>query len=226
MKTVKIVSISCLALLPLSLFGGFGLPKIPGVGKQEAAAAANIDTSALQGDLIVKFLAAQKEISTAQEYVGKALGLKKAVADLEAQKAVYEKGSSVSKDELEKVKATSDAVSEEIRKKIKEGATLSEESKKELIQAAPHMALGSFLTKELVPAAKDFVQHSGDEIKAAGLTGALNVKKKLEQGLYVAPKVPGHLKDVLMTTKDLFAFMKANKIEVPKEATSQLPDDI
>ena len=125
MNILKKIALTTLLLALPSLLMGFGLPKVPGLGKKEAAAAAGVDTSALQGDLITKFIAAQAEINAAQTHLAEALGIKGKVADLKAQQQKLESGEELSKDELKKVKKNSDEANKLIRKKMKEGVELS-----------------------------------------------------------------------------------------------------
>ncbi len=53
-----------------------------------------------------------------------------------------------------------------------------------------------------------------NEVKAAGMMGAITLKKKLDTGLFISTKSPGLIKDILSTAKKLLTYSKENNIEI------------
>jgi hypothetical protein len=62
---------------------------------------------------------------------------------------------------------------------------------------------------------------SKNEIQAAGLMGAAKLKKKLDAGLYVAPKIPGLIGTTAKNAKGLITYGKKNKILDPDDQSGE-----
>ena len=95
---------------------------------------------------------------------------------------------------------------------MEEGVELTEEGKAKYRESIPYMIQGAVGISKLAQTASDFIDSSKNEIQSAGLMGAAKLKKKLDAGLYVAPKIPGLIGTTAKNAKGLITYGKKNKI--------------
>lgn len=212
MKNIKVILFTI--LMPALLFG-FGKLKVPGLEKSEPAASTTADASGLQDELVRDYLIANNSIQRGQELLLEAFGKKEELAKLEQKRASL--SDKPSKDEIERQIAQTKDVQEEIAKSMEEGVELTEEGKKKYRESIPHMIQGAVGISKLSQTASEFIDSSKNEIQAAGLMGAAKLKKKLDAGLYVAPKIPGLIGTTAKNAKALITYGKKNKILDPDD---------
>lgn len=200
--------------MPALLFG-FGKLKVPGLEKSEPAASTTADASGLQDELVRDYLIANNSIQRGQELLLEAFGKKEELAKLEQTRASL--SDKPSKDEIERQTAQTKEAQEKIAKSMEEGVELTEEGKKKYRESIPHMIQGAVGISKLSQTASEFIDSSKNEIQAAGLMGAAKLKKKLDAGLYVAPKIPGLIGTTAKNAKALITYGKKNKILDPDD---------
>ena len=207
MKNIKVILITL--LMPAMLFG-FGKLKVPGLGKAEPAASTTADAGGLQDALVKDYLTANSSIHKGQELLLEAFGKKGDLAELEQGQASL--SGEQSKQDLEAVTALTKEAQEAIAKAKEEGIELTEEGKAKYRESIPYMIQGAVGISKLAQTASEFIDSSKNEIQSAGLMGAAKLKKKLDAGLFVAPKIPGLIGITAKSAKDLITYGKKNKI--------------
>jgi hypothetical protein len=207
MKNIKVTLITL--LMPAMLFG-FGNLKVPGLGKAEAAVSTTAAAGGLQDALVRDYLTANSSIQKGQTLLLEAFGKKEALAKLEqGQDSLSGKQST---QDLKAVTAQTKEAQEAIAKSMEEGVELTEEGKAKYRESIPHMIQGAVGISKLAQTASEFIDSSNNEIQSAGLMGAVKLKKKLDAGLFVAPKIPGLIGTTAKNAKGLITYGKKNKI--------------
>lgn len=192
---------------------------LPGMGKKKEQKAENVvDAFAMQDGLLGNFSKATQSLLMAQSGMADALGLKDQAATSMAEAKAIGSGS-IDKAAAEKAKAGSEAASKAIEDALKKGDALSSESKKAFAKSLVPYAISVKGALALPNDAKSFADIAQQQISAASMMEKLNVTKKLEPGVYVAKEAPGFIGGHVTTIKQIVGFLKANNIEVPKEAT-------
>ena len=207
MKNKKVILITL--LMPAMLFG-FGKLKVPGLGESEPAASTSADAGGLQDALVRDYLTANSSIQKGQELLLEAFNKKEDLAKLEQAQASL--SGKQSKQDLETITAQTKEAQEAIAKSMEEGVELTEEGKAQYRESIPYMIQGAVGISKLAQTASDFIDSSKNEIQSAGLMGAAKLKKKLDAGLYVAPKIPGLIGTTAKNAKGLITYGKKNKI--------------
>ncbi len=207
MKNKKVILITL--LMPAMLFG-FGKLKVPGLGESEPAASTSADASGLQDALVRDYLTANSSIQKGQELLLEAFNKKEDLAKLEQAQASL--SGKQSKQDLETITAQTKEAQEAIAKSMEEGVELTEEGKAKYRESIPYMIQGAVGISKLAQTASEFIDSSKNEIQSAGLMGAAKLKKKLDAGLYVAPKIPGLIGTTAKNAKGLITYGKKNKI--------------
>ena len=206
MKNIKVILITL--LMPAMLFG-FGL-KVPGLGKAEPAVSTAADAGGLQDALVRDYLTANSSIQKGQALLLEAFGKKQDAAEEEQKQASI--SGKASKDEVKRQIALTKEAQEEIAKSMEEGIELTEEGKAKYRESIPYMIQGAVGISKLAQTASEFIDSSKNEIKSAGVMGAVKLKKKLDAGLFVAPKIPGLIGITAKNAKSLITYGKKNKI--------------
>ncbi len=207
MKNKKVILITL--LMPAMLFG-FGKLKVPGLGESEPAASTSADAGGLQDALVRDYLTANSSIQKGQELLLEAFNKKEDLAKLEQAQASL--SGKQSKQDLEAITAQTKEAQEAIAKSMEEGVELTEEGKAKYRESIPYMIQGAVGISKLAQTASEFIDSSKNEIQSAGLMGAAKLKKKLDAGLYVAPKIPGLIGTTAKNAKGLITYGKKNKI--------------
>lgn len=207
MKNKKVILITL--LMPAMLFG-FGKLKVPGLGESEPAASTSADAGGLQDALVRDYLTANSSIQKGQELLLEAFNKKEDLAKLEQAQASL--SGKQSKQDLETITAQTKEAQEAIAKSMEEGVELTEEGKAKYRESIPYMIQGAVGISKLAQTASEFIDSSKNEIQSAGLMGAAKLKKKLDAGLYVAPKIPGLIGTTAKNAKGLITYGKKNKI--------------
>ena len=195
--------------MPAMLFG-FGKLKVPGLGESEPAASTSADAGGLQDALVRDYLTANSSIQKGQELLLEAFNKKEDLAKLEQAQASL--SGKQSKQDLETITAQTKEAQEAIAKSMEEGVELTEEGKAKYRESIPYMIQGAVGISKLAQTASEFIDSSKNEIQSAGLMGAAKLKKKLDAGLYVAPKIPGLIGTTAKNAKGLITYGKKNKI--------------
>jgi hypothetical protein len=207
MKNIKVILITL--LMPAMLFG-FGKLKVPGLVMAEPAASTTAAAGGLQDALVRDYLTANSSIQKGQALLLEAFGKKEALAKLEqGQDSLSGKQS---KQDLKAITAQTKEAQEAIAKSMEEGVELSEEGKAKYRESIPHMIQGAVGISKLAQTASEFINSSKNEITSAGVMGAVKLKKKLDAGLFVAPKIPGLIGTTAKNAKGLITYGKKNKI--------------
>ena len=222
----KIITNISLTLVTCSLFG-FGLPSIPKAGGSDDSKESGGGPSAevAQEALVRDYSKAAASVLRAQQNFLAAFGNKDKAAALEVAANNLESSDKPSKQEIADAKALSDEANDEIKNLTSEEADFSEEGKAYYRAAIPYMAKGVQGLVKLANTAKDFIDNAQSEIKSAGLMGAAKLKKKLDAGLYVAPKIPSLVGDTTKNFKSLVSYGKKNKILDPNEESESYLED-
>lgn len=207
-----------------TISGCFGIPKIGGE-EQRAAGASKESVINQQNDLVKKYMAASLEVTKAQELMADAFDLKELMEGIRADIAALESGNVMSKDEIEKQRARTEAVQKIIDEKMEEQTELSAKGKECYAKSLVPYFQGVLLSKEIVPEAKNCLEGAKSQISSAPLTEKAKVKKTFDVALYLAPKVGPDLKNMVSTGTKYVTYAKHNKVKVPKNATDALGDD-
>lgn len=208
----KIITLLSLMTVSISLFG-FGLPSVPGMDKSDDAKSSSGPTAEVAQEALVRdYSYAAANVLRAQQNFLKAFGAKDKAAELEISAKKLESGELPSKQDLADAKALSDEANKEIKQLTSDEAEVSEEGKQYYRAAMPYMVKGVKGLVKLTNTAKDFLDNAKSEIKSAGMGGAMKLKKKLEAGMFVAPKIPKLIGDTTKNFKSLVTYGKKNKI--------------
>jgi hypothetical protein len=184
------------------------LPSVPGFG---AKSSGGPDLVASQTGLVTSYVAASKDVLTAQAKMLQALGLKDQAAKAQAEANSLSAGATTGQ--------------------LKDEESAQSDASKQLADAlkAPAPALDAeakqTYTQGLVSLAAGLVKYTGmrgdiDSFKN-GLSGAsLMQTPKLQSGAFIVKSFPGNLQNLTDTMKNAVAFAKSHGIEVPADATS------
>jgi len=208
MKRILALSIaaSMLAAAPVS-HAQFG--NLLGAVKSAGGSSGGADVGAQQDQLVRSYVAAGKDVSTANSHLLDALGIKAqavnaaATSDALSAKDIEEQDKAISADTA--------AVSEA----LKSGATLKDsEAKAKYAQGLLFLAKG----------VKKYMNMSKD---AQGFTSGLSSVSpmqlgKLQAGIYVAKSAPTSLSNLTSVLKSAVDFAKTNGVVIPQDATSLL----
>ena len=187
----------------------FSLPSIPGLSKASANTA---DVGAQQDSLIAGYVAANKDVLTANAKMAEALGLKsESAAALATAEALTSGATKDSINETDKaIGASTSAVSAELAKAPKLDAT-----------AKQTFAAG------LVSLASGAVRYVGVGKNVKAMTNSLSSVSplqlpKLQSAVTIVANFPESMASVSTALQNAVAFAKNNDIPVPADATSIL----
>lgn len=183
--------------------------------------ASQTDVEAQQTQLVKRFVGAQEDLIDAQSLIADALGLKKEKEKLETEGKALGKGN-VDKSSLQKSVAVTENANKAIQKKIDEGATLSDEGKALLGKSLIPYAKSVTGTAGMVGDAKNLATGIQAQIKAAGMMGAMKVKKAFDVGLYLAPKIPTLAGGQLSQLKKMIDFARKTGVKIPKDVNDAI----
>lgn len=204
--------------LPTVASAQFSLPSIPGVGKVlgsgsgSGSGAPAADLGAQQDVLVRSYVAANKDVLTANSKMAEALGLKDAAATSKATSDALTEGAT--KDNLDaankEVAASTDAVAAELAKQPVLDA------KAKAMFGAGLLSLVSGVNK-YVGVGKN-VSTMGSQLSSAPLLQL----PKLQSAVFVVSKFPTSMASVTSALKNAMAFAQSNDIPVPADATQAL----
>jgi hypothetical protein len=188
----------------------FGLPSIPGLGKSSSGAA-SADLGGQQDVLVRSYVAANKDVLTANSKMAEALGLKDlAVASKATADALTEGSTKDNLDAANKAVGNSDAVNEELKKSPK-------------LDAAAKATFGSGLVSLASGVSKYVVVGKNVSDISSGLSSApLMQLPKLQSAVLIVSKFPSSMSSVASALKNAIAFAQSNDIPVPADATKAL----
>lgn len=178
---------------------------LSGISSNKASA----DVSAQQDGLVRNYMAAGKDVLTANGQLADALGIK-----AQAVNAAATADSLSGKDVEAQDKAVSDS-SNDVSKALASGAQLKDsDAKVKYAQGLLSLATGVKKYLGLRNDAQSF---------ASGLSSVSPLQLgKLQAGAYVAKNLPTSISNLTGVLKNAVEFGKSNGVEIPKDATSVL----
>jgi hypothetical protein len=179
------------------------------------------DVEAQQSQLVKRFVGAQEDLIDAQSLIADALGLKEEKEKLDTEAKALGTGN-VDKSSLQKSVTLTENANKAIQKKIDEGATLSDKGKVLLGKSLVPYAKSVTGTGGMVADAKILADGIQGQIKAAGMTGAMKIKKAFDVGLYLAPKIPTFAGGQLSQLKKMIDFARKAGVKIPKDVNDAI----
>jgi hypothetical protein len=215
-KVVAIALAAVLAGVPLSGMAQFGsltslTSSLSSLGGSGGSGGGDLGG---QNDALVRgYVAANKDVLTANMQMEEALGLKdQAAASKATIDALSEGATKGNLQDMDKAVSTStDAVSAEMAK----GPKLDAASKAKFQAGMVTLIKGVIKYKALYPTAQRFMT----VVKSPA---ALMVGTKLQSGIYVATQLPGGASSLATSVGNATAFARSSDIPVPDDATSAM----
>ena len=204
-------------------FGGLKNQLSGALGGNSTASSEAASAAKSQDALANRFSKALFNIVAAQEKFALAFGMAEEAAELEAQKNLL--AGSPSKDDYKRALAVSSAANEKITEATATQATLGVEGKTKYVEALPLYAKGTYNLVKLGPEASKWLKSAQSEIKGAGVMGLASLKKKLDVGLFIAPKVPGLIKNFTSASGKLVSYGKSNDIDTSGANEASFDDE-
>ena len=171
------------------------------------------DALKLQGELILGMSIAMNSFLKADAKFMSAIGL-----DGEAKKLLnlVEEPSENDKKLGAKIKASGEA-DKKMQSFIDSGKELNDEGKKDLADGLLPYAVGMASMIKMAKVAPEFLKASADEIKnIKNPMQIVKIKKQFDLGMKTGKQVPDLFKKMGASSKKLFGFAKANKIDMKK----------
>lgn len=197
--------------VPSVAYAQFGLPTVPGLGKSSSGTA-SADLGGQQDVLVRSYVAANKDVLTANSKMAEALGLKDSAAASKATADALTEGST--KDNLDAankaVGTSTDAVAEEMKKGPKLDAAAKATFGIGLI------ALASGVSKYVG------VGKNVSDISSGLSSAPLMQLPKLQSAALIVSKFPSSMSSVSSALKNAIAFAQSNDIPVPADATKAM----
>ncbi|XAH25281.1 hypothetical protein AAFF27_08835 [Xylophilus sp. GW821-FHT01B05] len=209
-KSVIAALISVAMLVPTAGFAQFG--NVLGSVKSLAGSSsggASTDLTGQQDQLVRNYVAAGKDVLSANTYMAEALGIKNLSVNAAAT------SDSMSASDIEGQDKAISANAQAIAEATKAGATLKDsEAKAKYAQGLAALVLG----------AKKYVGMRGDvQNFSSGLSSASLLQlPKLQSGVYVVKSLPTSAANLTDSLKSAIDFARHNGVEVPSDATSLL----
>lgn len=212
MKKALVAAAAVVALAsPVPSFAQFGgIGNIGGMlgnvlGGKPSGGNAGADMGARQDQLVKTYMAAGRDVLTANGHMAEALGIQAAAINATAT------ADSMSGNDLE---AQDKAISESsaaIAQAQQAGATLNDaQAKAKYAQGLTTLAMGVKKYFDMSQAAQGFI---------SGMSSASPLMlAKLQSGVYVARNLPGSVANLGSTLKSAMDFARKNGVEVPKDA--------
>jgi hypothetical protein len=187
-------------------FGGLG--GLVG-GSKSGSANAGADLGPQQDQLSRTYVAAGKDVLTANDHFADALGIKAQVVNATAT------ADSISAKNIEDQDKAISANAAAISDAMKAGATLKDgEAKAKYVKGLVSLAVALKKYKDMGPAAQSF----GSSLSSASPT----MLPKLQAGAYIVKSLPSSVTNLSNSLKSAIDFAKSNGVEVPADATSVL----
>jgi len=180
------------------------------------------DSYAMQDKLVKAYVSSASNINGAQILLAKAFGLKDLATKLEAEKSALSDGSVSDESSIKRQTEMSEEANKAIQEKIKSGAKISAEGKKQFTKSFKPYVKGLIGTKSVASEAGAFVDSAKSTISSASYMDKMSVTGKLKAGMFVATEIPGYVQSLWDTSKMMVTYGNENKIEVPKDATESI----
>lgn len=206
MKKTLALSLAAVLLVtaPLS-HAQFG--NLLGAVKGGSASSGGTDLSGQQDQLTRSYVAAGKEVVTANGHLFAALGINAQSVNASAT------ADSLSAKDIEAQDKAISADAAALSEALKSGATLKDgEAKTRYAQGLLHLALG---VKKYTNMSKDVQGFSSSVASASPLQ-----LPGLQSGIYVVKSLPTNVSNLGTVLKSAVEFARSNGVEVPKDATS------
>lgn len=167
------------------------------------------DLSGQQDQLVRSYVAAGKDVLTANSHMADALGIKAQAANAIAT------SDSMSASQIEEQDKAISANAKAVSEALKSGATLKDaEAKAKYSQGLISLASGM---------KKYLGMRSGVQNLSSGLTNAPVLQLgKLQSGVYIVKNLPTNLSNLSSVLASAVEFGKSNGVEIPADATSLL----
>lgn len=206
MKKVIVLSFAC-ALLAASPLSHAQFGNLLNSVKSGGGSSAGADMGAQQDQLVRTYVAAGKDVGSANVHLADALGIKVQAIDDTAT------SDTVSAKDIEAQDKAISASAATFSEALKSGATLKDnEAKVKYAKGLLFLATG---VKKYTNMGKDAQSFT------AGLSSVSPLQLgKLQSGVYIAKSVPTSLSNLSSVLKSAVDFARTNGVEIPKEATS------
>ncbi len=208
MKKTFALAVTAIALaVPTLSSAQFANPLGSLMGGKSSGSATGADMGAQQDSLVRTYVAAGKNVLSANGHMTDALGIKaKAINDAASSDAFSAK-------DIEAQDKAISADSTAIAEALKSGATLKdEEAKAKYAQGLLSLAVGVKKYVDMSKEAQGF---------ASGVSTVSPLQMgKLQSGVYIAKNLPGNVSNLTSVLKSAIDFARKNGVEVPAEATS------
>ncbi|MCJ0766070.1 hypothetical protein [Variovorax terrae] len=210
MKKTFAVALTAMALAsPTLSFAQFGNMLGNLTGNKSSGGNAGADMGAQQDQLVRTYMAAGKDIQTANGHMAAALGINAQAVDAAAT------SDSLSAKDIEAQDKAISANAAAQSEALKSGATLKDaEAKTRYAQGLLSLATG---VKKYMDLGKDAQGFS------SGLSSVSPMQLgKLESGAYIVKNLPGSVSNLTSVLRRAIDFAKNNGVDIPREATSLL----
>lgn len=212
MKKIVAISIAAVALAttPLShaQFGNL-LGNVKSAAGMGSSGGGGADIGAQQDQLVRSYVAAGKDVLTANSHLADALGIKAQAVNAAAT------SDSLSAKDIEAQDKAISADTAAVSEALKSGATLKDaEAKAKYAQGLLFLATGLKKYTNMSKDAQGFT---------SGLSGVSPLQLgKLQAGVYVAKSAPTSVSNLTSVLKSAVDFAKNNGVDIPQDATSLL----
>ncbi len=178
-------------------------------GGKSSGASAGADLGAQQDSLVRNYVAAGKDVLTANSHFADALGIKAQAVNAAAT------SDSLSAKDIEAQDKAISANAAAVSDAMKAGATLKDaESKAKYAKGLVSLVSGVTKYKGMTKDVQGF---------SSGLSGASPMMlPKLQSGTYIVKSLPGNVSNLSSSLKSAIDFAKSNGVEIPADATSLL----
>lgn len=190
-------------------FGNVGSALGKLTGSKSSSENAGADSGVQQDQLIRGYVAAGKEVLTANSQIASALGIQAQAVNASATSDTFSASEIEAQDKA--ISANSAAISEA----LKSGATLKDsQAKAQYAQGLVSLTKGVKKYVDMGKDAKGF---------ASGVSGVSPLQLgKLQSGMYIVQNLPSGVSNLSGVLKSAVDFARTNGVEVPKDATSLL----
>ncbi len=207
MKKLLTVAFASVALtLPVASYAQFG--NLLGGGKSSSNAGA--DLGGQQDQLVRNYMAAGKDVQTANGHMLEAVGLKRQALNASTSSATIS-----GKEDIEEQDKAISADSQALSDALKAGATLTDAG------AKAKYAQGLVA---LVSGMKKYVGMRNDvQSFSSGLSGVSPLQLgKIQSGVYIVKSLPTNMTTLSTVLRQAIEFAQKNGVKVPDDATSLL----
>ena len=214
MLTLVLYASGLVLLAAPAVFAQFSLPNFGAVGSSKSDGAEG-NESGQQDQLVRAYVAADKEVLTAQSLMAEAVGLKDRAAMLKSTAQAL--GDGATKGNLADADKIQSEASKEISARLND-KNLKMDANSKALYSSGLSSLGGSILKYI--GLRPLVTNFANTLKASPMLALT----KLSAGAYVVTSLPGNAKNVYETLSYTTAYAKNNDIPVPANATKALSD--